>query len=335
MRYPIVILLCLILSTSWAQNKEFENSSITISAQINQENDSLKLVQNAQEKERKEALYKAIKYEAVNTSKDFPKAALMEPYNIRITTSTTTSLVFPTKIVAIDRGLDNILSKKVDGVENVLKIKASTEFSRPSNLTVITEDGRIYTFTVVFEDFTEQYVVDMRKLENAMSGSFSQSSNNYGSGITFNSTGMNSTMIENLSKTVLSKKTKVLDKEREHNIKMFVKQIFVKDGIVFFPVQILNQGEMQYDIDLVKFFVRDKKKVKRTVSQVLELEPLYVYNDKEGIERKKSLTQVFAFDKFTLTKDKKMDIILYEKNGGRNITCTLKYREINKAEYLN
>lgn len=335
MRYSIVIVLCLTLSISWAQNKEFENSSITISAQINQEQDSLKLANDALEEERKEALYKAIKYEAINTSQEIPKAALMQPYNIRITTSTTTSLVFPTKIVTIDRGLDNILSKKVDGVENVLKIKASSEFPRPSNLTVITEDGRIYTFTVVYEEFTEQYVVDMRKLDNRMSSSFSESSSNYGSGITFNNTGMNSTIIENLSKMVLSKKTKVLDREREHNIKMFVKQIFVKDGIVFFPVQILNQGEMQYDIDLIKFFIRDKKKLKRTVSQVLELEPLYVYNDQEGIERKKSLTQVFAFDKFTLTKDKKMDIILYEKNGGRNITCTLKYREINKAEYLN
>lgn len=264
--------------------------------------------------------------QALNTSLPVPTYATVRPYYVEISEETTTSLVFPSKIVAIDRGSDQILSKKVEGVENVLKVKAGKPFEKPSNLTVISDNGKIYSFTIVYKMLNDEYVIDMRKVQNGSTRK---------DGVKFESTGMNGKEIERLSKRILKKNFKTIEREKEGNILLKVKEIFVKDDIIFVPVQIINKGELDYDIDLVKFLVREKKSRKRTANQTLEMKPVYVFNETNQVKKAKATTQVFAFNKFTINRKKKLDIVVYEENGGRNMTATLKFRDINKAEFID
>lgn len=44
--------------------------------------------------------------------------------------------------------------------------------------------------------------------------------------------------------------------------------------------------------------------MKRTVKQVMEINPVYVYNDTDVVEKRSAKTQVFAFNKFTINSDK-------------------------------
>lgn len=276
---------------------------------------------------------------ALYGTRDVPNRAYIEPLLVRITHDVTVSIIFPAKIKTIDRGVDLIQSKKVDGVENVLKLKAEKPFDRPSNLTVITEDGQIYVYTVVYEVFTTDYAIDMKRVATAGNGTPAidhvPRADLDQNRITFEGSGMNSEEIAQLSDKILSTNFKIIDKEKEANISMVIKKIFVKDDIIFIPVQIINKGDLNYDIELVKFFAEDKKEMKRTVKQVLEMEPVYVHNQTGTIEKDRIKTQVFAFNKFTISKDKHFKIVLYEKNGGRNITCTIRYRDINKAQYID
>lgn len=276
---------------------------------------------------------------ALYGTKNVPSKAYIEPLLVRITHDVTVSIIFPSKIKTIDRGVDLIQSKKVDGVENVLKIKAEKPFDRPSNLTVITEDGQIYVYTIVYEVFTTDYAIDMSK---ANTGERKVSTLNHNpkvsqreNKVNFEGSGMNSEEIAQLSDKILSTNFKVIDSEKEANISMVIKKIFVKDDIIFVPIQIINSGDLNYDIELIKFFSEDKKEVKRTVKQVMEMFPVYVHNETEVVDKNKAKTQIFAFSKFTISKDKYFKVVLYEKNGGRNVTCKLKYRDINKAKYID
>lgn len=273
---------------------------------------------------------------AERTSLNVPSNATITPYYIEITNDATTSLVFPSKVVAIDRGTNTIVSKKVDGVENVLKIKAGNPFTKPSNLTVITEDGKIYAFSVAYQLMSNYHVIDMRKvnMENSY-GAKKVGSNVTTRQVKFESTGMNSKEIKDISNSILMQRSTEIKSDKEFNIRLSIKKVFVKNDIIFIPIQILNQGDLNYDIDLVKFLIKDKKNKKRTAQQVLELDPVFVFNEKETVEKGRANTQVFAFSKFTINKNKKLDIVVYEENGGRNVKCTLNFKDISNAEYVH
>lgn len=73
---------------------------------------------------------------------------MIPPYALEVTFSKTTHVIFPSAIRYVDLGSADLLAAKADGTENVLRVKAALrDFSRESNLAVITEDGAYYSFS--------------------------------------------------------------------------------------------------------------------------------------------------------------------------------------------
>lgn len=44
------------------------------------------------------------------------------------------------------------------------------------------------------------------------------------------------------------------------------------------PVYMVNKANINYEVDFVKFYIRDKKLTKYTALQQSEVAPLFVYN---------------------------------------------------------
>lgn len=73
---------------------------------------------------------------------------MIPPYALEVTFNKTVHVIFPAPIRYVDLGSADLLAAKADGTENVLRVKAALrDFSRESNLSVITEDGSYYTFS--------------------------------------------------------------------------------------------------------------------------------------------------------------------------------------------
>lgn len=73
-----------------------------------------------------------------------------------------THIIFPSAIRYVDLGAADLLAAKADGTENVLRVKAALrDFSRESNLAVITEDGAYYTFNVWYADEPVKFSIEM------------------------------------------------------------------------------------------------------------------------------------------------------------------------------
>ena len=71
---------------------------------------------------------------------------MIPPYALEVTFSKTVHVIFPAPIRYVDLGSADLLAAKADGTDNVLRVKAALrDFSRESNLSVITEDGSYYT----------------------------------------------------------------------------------------------------------------------------------------------------------------------------------------------
>src|SRR5690606_3632811 len=75
----------------------------------------------------------------------------IDPMPLGISAAKTTNLIFPYAIKSIDRGSAEVLVQKATGVENVLQVKASIPSFAETNLTVMTADGRFYSFLLNYD----------------------------------------------------------------------------------------------------------------------------------------------------------------------------------------
>src|ERR1022692_904991 len=72
----------------------------------------------------------------------------IEPYPLQVGINKTTNLIFPYEIKSVDRGSRDVLVQKAKGIENVLQVKAAIQNFIATNLSVITADGKLYSFIV-------------------------------------------------------------------------------------------------------------------------------------------------------------------------------------------
>lgn len=238
---------------------------------------------------------------------------------LEITFSKTTSLVFKYPIVSVDRGSDDVIAQKVREVENTLQIKATRKNFPETNLTVITADGKLHHFYLNYA-------------EKALKQTFHLDSTVVDVGFT---NGANLKVFERKVDRILARVPQSgCQGDSRHKIKFSLNGIYINAGEVFYDLTIRNRSNIRYDIQSLRFFIRDRKKAKRTASQEIELTPGYVSAKSQRVNGRASLRVVYVLDKFTIPDAKRLDIELFEKNGGRNLKLRIGNQTIVKAERL-
>ncbi len=62
-------------------------------------------------------------------------------------------------------------------------------------------------------------------------------------------------------------------KDYKYTITFQLNGIYIKSDVVFYQLKIKNNSNINYDIDMLRLFIHDKKKSKRTASQEIEINP--------------------------------------------------------------
>lgn len=223
-----------------------------------------------------------------------------------ISTEKTTSLIFPFAIRHVDRGSQSILAQQVKEVPTILLVKAASNSFSETNLSVVTEDGSIYAFDVCYEGkpgVLVHYLPINNKATTAM----------YANGILDN---------QRVTKGIEDHKWKT---------DAAITGIYIKSDVMFYQVSISNNSPVDYTIDLIRFYIRDKKKTKRTAVRETELKPVYIVGNTKLVKANSNAVLVFAVEKFTVPDAKYMAVQINEKNGGRHFTMRIKNRKIMKA----
>ena len=110
--------------------------------------------------------------------------------------------------------------------------------------------------------------------------------------------------------------------------------IFTIDDYFFIDVELENQTKIKYDIDQVRFKIEDKKQLKRTNQQEVEMQPVMSLYDREEFQQK--YRNIFVFKKFSFSDEKVFTIELAEKQySGRTITLQIDYEDIMNADTFN
>ncbi|QDW21206.1 conjugative transposon protein TraN [Flavobacterium sp. KBS0721] len=232
--------------------------------------------------------------------------------NLQIGYSKTTSIVFPYSIKSVDKGSADVLVQKAKGVENILLVKAAKQYFFQTNLTVVTTDARLYVFVLNYDDNCPDLNINA---ENAVAAS---------KDVLFSMEHENQKKIEQLASLALSKKKKTSGlKKSKFQIRLEVNGIFIHQDVLYLRVVLENKSKINYDIDQLRFFIRDQRKSKRTASQEIEILPLYTTSSSAVIPYKSEVIKVYAVEKFTIPENKYLTLQLIEKNGGRHLEVNI------------
>src|SRR6185437_6824616 len=184
--------------------------------------------------------------------------------------------------------------------ENVLEVKAAKENFSETNMTVITADGKLYSFLVHYATDPSLKI----QIDNTPS------------------------IFEKIAE---QKKSIRGVKDAKYEMLLRLKGIYIENDILYYHLELKNYSNIPYDIELLRFFIKDKKQAKRTASQELEQTPLYVYGNTGTVPGQSKLSIVVALPVFTIPDQKLLYIQLMENNGGRNLSLEIKNRDIIKA----
>ena len=261
---------------------------------------------------------------------------MIPPYALEVTFSKTVHIIFPSAIRYVDLGSADLLAAKADGAENVLRVKAALrDFSRESNLAVITEDGAYYTFNVKYADEPVKLSVEMTDFIH--DGEAVNRPNN-AMEIYMRELGSESPL---LVKLIMKSIYKNDNREIKHigskrfGIQYTLKGIYTHNGLLYFHMQLKNSSNVPFDVDYITFKIVDKKVAKRTAIQEQVVIPLRAHNNLTLIGGKRTERVVFTLPKLTIPDDKHLIIELNEKEGGRHQSFVVENADLVRAKVIN
>lgn len=261
---------------------------------------------------------------------------IIPPYALEVTFSKTVHIIFPAAIRYVDLGSADLLAAKADGTENVLRVKAALrDFSRESNLSVITEDGSYFTFNVKYADEPVKLSVEMTDFLH--DGEQVNRPNN-ALEIYMRELGSESPLLVKLIMKSIYKNDKREIKHigcKRFGIQYLLKGIYSHNGLLYFHVQLKNASSVPFDVDYISFKIVDKKVAKRTAIQEQVIYPLRAHNNVQVVGGKKSERMIFTLPKFTLPDDKQLEVELYEKGGGRHQTFAVENGDLVRAQVID
>jgi conjugative transposon TraN protein len=260
----------------------------------------------------------------------FSRSSFIVPFKLDVTCNKTTNLVFPSSITSVDKGSRDIMVEKAAGVENIIRVKADVINFEETNLSVITNDGKLYSFLVSYNNNPSYLNINITNVSSSSTTSMLNKNDEATQAMV-----MNEQSLKIFSERAICQRSII---HSVHDAASFMHLaltgFYVKDNTMFCKLRIENYSQINYDIDQFRIYIRDKKQSKRTATQEIEIEPLYVMGNNSTIKGKAKETIVIAVPKFTIPDGKYLAIEVMESNGGRHLALRVKNRHVMKAREL-
>jgi conjugative transposon TraN protein len=263
---------------------------------------------------------------------NFSKASFIESYKLEVTYNKTTNLVFPAAITSIDRGSQDILVQKATGVENILRVKADVKDFSETSLSIITADGKLYSFVVAYSQqpaYLNINVARITETDSVFAPALKKEA------VIYSELGMNKASLAIYADSVLLDGSNIRSIHTENSkVSFALNALYIHEDVMFLQFAFKNDSQINFDIDQLHFYIRDKVKAKRTASQEIELTPLSITGNTTVIRGESKEPWIVALHKFTIPDGKFLSIEIMEKNGGRNLLLKVKNRKIMKAKSI-
>jgi conjugative transposon TraN protein len=249
-----------------------------------------------------------------------------QPPVIAVNDNQQSHLIFPDKIIYVDYGTTDVEVVKASGVDNIVAIRASVVFDRQTNVTVVTQSGKFYTFNLEFAGKPSHLSFVVDPAANTANKRVALLDNKE----------LNSVQRENLRKEINSRFQSLNKLYKDYaGIRFAITNIFIDKDILFFKFKLTNYSNIDYVPDFVRFYIQDSKIRKKTAIQQIEQTPLFFFDLPERVAAHETRSFTAAINKFTIPDKKKLIIEIQELGGGRHFIYKLDNDPIISAEILN
>lgn len=146
--------------------------------------------------------------------------------------------------------------------------------------------------------------------------------------------GLSKLQMEKLASSLLFKRMeKGIASSKAFGIHGNINHLSTLGDYIFVDLGYVNNSNLKFDTDQVRFKIEDQKINKATTVQSIEIKPEFVLFRNPAFRR--NYRNVFVFKKFSFPGHKVLKIELNEKQiSGRVITLTLKYKDVLEADVL-
>jgi conjugative transposon TraN protein len=259
------------------------------------------------------------------------RATIRPSYAIDVSHTKTTHLIFPHEIRYADLGCKEIAGEAVEKAGNVFRVKAMANLPfLETNLTVVTADGRLFSFLVHYKDSPDALTYDLTK--GLLDGQVSKSARL--------ASGSQARLADNLNRQgeqAMQSRRKIRHVGyKAQGINLYLKSILYKDDVMYLVLGIENDSKLDYQIDYLRTFVTQLKRAgESSATQDVPVEPIKVFDASEQvIPRRDELTKVIAIERLTLETDRRLVVQLGEQSGGRQLAIAIGPEELNTARPL-
>lgn len=230
----------------------------------------------------------------------------IKPMAIELAANKTTNIVFPFAIQHVDMGSSDVLSQTVGGAVNVLELKAARDSFPETNVSVVTNDGKLYSFVANYAALPGELNIVIGR-------------------------GVASDVSSAAHAAVLQPVSLHGGHDAHDAIHVRLSGLYVQNDVFYFRLQFSNYASVSYDVADVRFSVLDKHKGKRTARQETLLEPVYTTMPVIAVGAGQKPVAVFALPKFTLQDGKYLRVHITEKDGGRDLVLRVTNRVLVRA----
>lgn len=249
--------------------------------------------------------------------------SIIQPEKIGINERNDIHLIFPDEVKYIDFGSDNILAEQATNLQNIVRVALINKFSAPTNVSVAIANKEFFTFDFFYDENQNNfsYIIDSESISDNPVLLQKEDMSDKSKEVIIERIAEKGRTIHNLG-------------QRKNKIEFSIQNVFIQDNKLIFRFSIINESNIKYDIDYLKFYTVDKKRNKKTASQIIESQPLFIDNFSNLIEGKSENIFIVGFEKFTIPDNKYFIIEINEKNGGRHIVFEVNNKDIINAEPL-
>ena len=129
------------------------------------------------------------------------------------------------------------------------------------------------------------------------------------------------------------KKKNKITQTTEYGVIGQVNNIYTVDDYIFLDISFKNKTNLKFDLDQLRFKIEDKRILKATNVQSIEIEPEYQLFSTESFDKK--YRNIYAFKKVTFPNSKVFTIELTESQiSGRALKLQVKYSDLLNADTL-
>ncbi len=252
-------------------------------------------------------------------------------YAINVSTKITTHIIFPYDIRYADLGSKEIAGEAVEKAANVFRLKAvNINPFLETNLTVVTADGRLFSFIINYKERPEAFTYDLTK--QFLDGDITKSAK-----VT---SGSQTRLADNLNKQgdrAMSSRRKIRHIGfKAQGVSLYLKNVLYKDDVMYLVLGLDNSSRMDYDIDYLHTYITQLKRAgESSATQDVPVDPIKIFDASEVVVgRHDELTKVIAIDRLTLEKDRRLVVQVGEVSGGRQLTIAVGPEELATARPL-